>query len=603
MATNDMINAIKSGTGNADMTDVDFLVVGTGPAGGSLACFLAQNGLKGLMVTNRRSHADTPRPHITNMATLDCLRDIGLDDECYKVGISNDYMAHTRWSASMAGEEYARIYSWGNSPKRKGDYELASPSVVIDLPQTQLEPILTRYAVQNGFHCRFDTEHVSFEQLENDGGVISTLRDMVTNYTYRVKSRYLFGADGGRSRIAKALQLPFTEKPGGGFAVNLLVEADMAHLMKSRIGDLHWILQPDRETPDWAFLSCIRMVNPWNEWVVGLVMRPGVERKTRRPEVYVGRVRELIGDNSIDFKIKAVSTWAINETFADVYSKGDVYCLGDAVHRHPPNHGLGSNTCIQDAHSLAWKVAYVQRGWAGKAILSSYNDERQPIGKDVVTHANASLRNHVKIWELFGCLEPDSKQGATVLAALKENFTLGQQKRKELQEAIRLTDREEHGLGIEMNQRYRSTVVYLEDEKDGPPAFDKDPLEHYHPTTYPGSHLPHVWLSHAIPSKPISTIDLVGKGCFTLITGIGGDDWRWAAQMATKTLGVPLVVRQVGFRQDYEDRYFDWAKLRGVAESGCVLVRPDYFVVWRCMEWEDGKAEKLVHVLRTVLSR
>ena len=28
-------------------------------------------------------------------------------------------MVHTRWSNSMAGEEYARIYSWGNDPKRK----------------------------------------------------------------------------------------------------------------------------------------------------------------------------------------------------------------------------------------------------------------------------------------------------------------------------------------------------------------------------------------------------------------------------------------------------------------------------------------------------
>ena len=38
------------------------------------------------------------------------------------------------------------------------------------------------------------------------------------------------------------------------------------------------------------------------------------------------------------------------------------YCLGDAVHRHPPMNGLGSNTCIQDAANLAWKVAMVEKG-------------------------------------------------------------------------------------------------------------------------------------------------------------------------------------------------------------------------------------------------
>jgi 2-polyprenyl-6-methoxyphenol hydroxylase-like FAD-dependent oxidoreductase len=38
------------------------------------------------------------------------------------------------------------------------------------------------------------------------------------------------------------------------------------------------------------------------------------------------------------------------------------FCLGDAVHRHPPMNGLGSNTCIQDAFNLAWKIAYVEKG-------------------------------------------------------------------------------------------------------------------------------------------------------------------------------------------------------------------------------------------------
>lgn len=41
------------------------------------------------------------------------------------------------------------------------------------------------------------------------------------------------------------------------------------------------------------------------------------------------------------------------------------FCLGDAVHRHPPMNGLGANTCIQDAANLAWKVAMVEKGKSG----------------------------------------------------------------------------------------------------------------------------------------------------------------------------------------------------------------------------------------------
>jgi 2-polyprenyl-6-methoxyphenol hydroxylase-like FAD-dependent oxidoreductase len=52
----------------------------------------------------------------------------------------------------------------------------------------------------------------------------------------------------------------------------------------------------------------------------------------------------------------------INDIVATKYAKGNVFCLGDAVHRHPPSNGLGSNTCVQDAYNLAWKVAYVLQG-------------------------------------------------------------------------------------------------------------------------------------------------------------------------------------------------------------------------------------------------
>ena len=49
----------------------------------------------------------------------ECLRDIGLDRDCIEVAAHGDNMKHTRWCYSMAGDEFARIYSWGNDPKRK----------------------------------------------------------------------------------------------------------------------------------------------------------------------------------------------------------------------------------------------------------------------------------------------------------------------------------------------------------------------------------------------------------------------------------------------------------------------------------------------------
>jgi hypothetical protein len=221
----------------------------------------------------------------------------------------------------------------------------------------------------------------------------------------------------------------------------------------------------------------------------------------------------------------------------------------------------------------------------------------------VIHRANASLRNHKKIWEILGNLEPTVAARMAKFDLLKEDSDRGRKSRQELADALRLINREEHGLGIEMNQRYTSSAVHKSDQ-GAMPMFTTDPLEYYHPTTYPGARLPHVWLTRTIPDqKHISTIDLAGKGKFVLFTGIGGQGWRDAAQKISTELGVPIAVYSIGFRQEWEDQYLDWAKVRDVTESGCVLVRPDYFVAWRSQRWEGDSDKKLRGVMEAVLSR
>ncbi len=99
---------------------------------------------------------------------------------------------------------------------------------------------MIRYATLNGFKCRFDTQFQSF--IQHGSGVIALLYDKVLQKEYRVRSKYLFGADGARSPVAQQLGLPMIKREGGGFAINILMEADMAHLMETRMGNLHWLL-------------------------------------------------------------------------------------------------------------------------------------------------------------------------------------------------------------------------------------------------------------------------------------------------------------------------------------------------------------------------
>lgn len=88
-----MADAPKDSTSESSMPaaiETSFLIVGAGPAGASLASFLASYGLNGIVVSAAAGTAKEPRAHITNAAALECLRDIGLEEEAKKNATPGD---------------------------------------------------------------------------------------------------------------------------------------------------------------------------------------------------------------------------------------------------------------------------------------------------------------------------------------------------------------------------------------------------------------------------------------------------------------------------------------------------------------------------------
>ena len=131
------------------------------------------------------------------------------------------------------------------------------------------------------------------------------------------------------------------------------------------------------------------------------------------------------------------------------------------------------------------------------------------------------------------------------------------------------------------------------------PTNERDTELHYHPTTWPGARLPHCWVGHE--GSKVSTHDLVGKGRFVLFTGIGGEAWREAAAGASERTGVEIACYAIGPGREVLDLYDDWARLCGVEESGCVLVRPDAHVAWRRQTVADDCSADLGRTMDEVL--
>lgn len=213
------------------------------------------------------------------------------------------------------------------------------------------------------------------------------------------------------------------------------------------------------------------------------------------------------------------------------------------------------------------------------------------------------------MWEALGVILPTPELRVEALNELTLPTEQGRARRSRLQAAIEETEHEYHALGTEMGQYYESSAIYTADETESfysPEMIAKDRDLCLTRSTYPGCRLPHVWLNDAVPVERISSIDLAGHGTFTILTGIGGEAWRSAAGQVGAELGMEIKTYTIGFRQDYEDVYFDWARVRGVDETGCVLVRPDRFVAWRydvVLGDVTQCASKLREVMVSILGR
>ncbi len=215
---------------------------------------------------------------------------------------------------------------------------------------------------------------------------------------------------------------------GKAGSMNIVFKTDLSHLVAHRPSVLYRIMRPGADVGGIG-MGLLRMVRPWNEWIIVW----GYDIDGEPPAVTDGSataiVRDLVGDPDLEVSIDSAALWTVNHANATRYSQGRIFCAGDAVHRHPPSNGLGSNTSVQDSFNLAWKLATVIRGEAGPDLLETYTAERAPVGRQIVERANLSRDQFGPLFDALGVLGGDEEGIAKALASAHEPPQDGKKKR------------------------------------------------------------------------------------------------------------------------------------------------------------------------------
>ncbi|PVH70624.1 hypothetical protein DL98DRAFT_436661 [Cadophora sp. DSE1049] len=586
--------------------ETDILVIGAGVTGLTLSILLGNLGVRTLTIAKHRGTAPSPRAHVTNQRTMEIFRNIGIEDRVIAQSTVMNTVGNFVLTTNLTDpkQEIARHSCYGAGADQMSNFAKASPCGMMNIPQHRLEQILlSRAREREDSDIRFYNELVSIEDTAT--GVLARILERSSQAEYTVRARYAVGADGANSLVAKQLGFAFQGEAKVMSMLSTWLEVDLTEYTAYRPAAIYWLLQPGNAY--WVGSGTCVLVKPWTEWILNRQYEPDDGEPDTSDEGVIEHSRKVLSlPAELPIRVKDASKWQVNNIAAETYRHGRVLLAGDAAHRHPPASGLGSNTSIQDAFNLAWKLALVVSKRANEQLLESYSRERQPIGKQVVSHAMQTLYNMAKVPQVLGFQRDQTIEEG--YASLEELFYAdtprGEARREELEAVISLQHRRSNALGLHLGQRYSSTdpnSCAVVDDETPFPEHKLDPVLFYEPTTHPGAYLPHAYVEHN--GQRMSTLDIIPHGQFGLLVGIGGKVWEAASAQLYQEFGIDLTVHSIGYRCTYNDALGQWSALREIRDSGAILVRPDQHVAWRCIRRPENPTDALRLAIRHITGR
>lgn len=537
---------------------VPVLITGGSLVGLSASLFLGRLGVDHMLVERHAGTSRHPRGRGNNIRTMELFRVAGAEPlihEAASLLADNHGILQTPSLTADVGEWLFREIDPGHGAAR------FSPSAWCVCSQNDLEPVLLECARKHGGDLRFSTELLSFEQ--DADGVTAIVQNRDTGRRRTVRASYLIAADGPRSPIRERLGIGRT---GPGDLFHNVSITFRSRALADVVGDRRFIVcyLTDPEA-DGALLP----VDNHENWVFHAPWQPdrGETLEDFTDERCVEHIRRAVGDPDIDVEITGKAPWHAAERVAERYGHGRVFLAGDSAHEMSPTGAFGSNTGIQDAHNLAWKLALALDGSAGPGLLETYEAERLPVAAATSARASARSAEHSHPGYVPAPGVGGGRQGGMLTVAMGYRYPRG---------AV---------LGADPVQPVVPQRMELSGE--------------------PGTRAPHLWLHPPGTMRMISTLDLYERS-FVLLTGSEGAAWHAAAALVASRLSITLDAYRIGEGQDVDlvpETGSDWAELHGTTAAGAVVVRPDGFVAWRSVDAVADPEEVLLKAMEALLYR
>ncbi|MBB2205880.1 FAD-dependent monooxygenase [Gluconacetobacter takamatsuzukensis] len=339
------------------------LVVGAGPVGLAMAAELARYRVPVRIIDRSAARSDTSKALAVWARTLELLAGAGCVDAFLAAG----------FRAEAIG-----IHAGGRLIGRVPFDRIASPfNVLLVIPQSETERLLEAHLASLGGTVERNVELVAFTDTRD--GVTCVVRHASGAHEH-IHAGWLIGCDGAHSLVRRTLGMPFE---GDTLSTSFLI----ADVQIAGLGI------PPAELaifwhPDGALM--IFPISPGRYRIIADIgARSGHPPSFEQVQAIVARRGP--GGLTVSDPVW-LSHFGVNERKVRDYRAGRVFLAGDAAHVHSPAGGQGMNTGMQDAFNLAWKLALVEQGQAGPALLDSYSAERSPVARHILAESSRLTR-------------------------------------------------------------------------------------------------------------------------------------------------------------------------------------------------------------------
>ncbi len=372
------------------------LVIGGGLAGLSAAVFLGLRGIRAVVAERHPATSVHPRARGQVPTTMEALRLAGLDQRMRAA--SPDDKLSVVIAESLAGRElFAHVADEYPDFSRFSDAGWAMAS------QERAERILAERAAELGAELRFGTEA---DLLQHDpDGVTVRLRDQAGGPARIMRADYVIAADGHRGRTRAALGIGTHGRGVLSTAMSIVFEADLAQVLNGRGVVLYHMRGP---LPGATFAT----TDDPGRHNVHVGVGDGEWDEAR----CVAAVRVVTGVPDLEVRVLSYAPWDTAAWAADTFTAGRVFLIGDAARVMPPTGGMGGNSAIADACSLAWKLAMVVSGQAGPGLLASHDPERRAFAEELVEQQYAAMVDRIA---------PDRRDGSVAAQVDPATFLFG----------------------------------------------------------------------------------------------------------------------------------------------------------------------------------